>query len=655
MAMKKYEKEAIQSQLKDEEKALKELKRAYKKAKTDVQAQIKALNARSDMQNISSIVHQKRYQEAILKQIDGVLDDLNKNQYKTMNDFMNGSYSTGYISNLYSLQKQTGCTILTPIDPKKVKRAVETDAQLSKKYYQDRTLPENLTTLKRNIQREITRGIVAEKSWIEVAYQVASGMNSPFKKAMSDAMRIVRTEGHRINQQGFLDAGDEAIKHGADELKQWDATLDGVTRPWHREADGQIVEWNDYFMVNGEKMKAPSIGGSASNVINCRCQLLQRARWALDEDELKTLQERAKYFNLDKSKNFEDFKNKFLSVPTPEELRSQISKVNKEYEKLNSAFQEWSDGVSYDHFYDDISSMEEFFDLDDPDERDMYNHLKEIESKIKPVIAKRKELQDKLSAIVGKEVKKEVKKKVVKKAVTETVKKEAEKNVVEHSKAFNQVLNSCKINKVMYLPPKKLDSIPTDSQIIEKISGGDKTEGSCVSMSIAYIANKLGIDVKDFRGGDSQSVFATHFNNMQFLNMNNVKGVMKKVKSEIKGTLEVMGSMETGKNYWLLTGRHSSIVRRISDNEYEYLELQSGRENENGWTNFNRYGSIGATLNKRFGCTKKARTFHGRAYESDVILMDVDSFKDCDEFKDLLGYINTATSLQQKGVTGHVK
>lgn len=80
------------------------------------------------------------------------------------------------------------------------------------------------------------------------------------------AMRIARTEGHRVNQQGFLDAGTEAKKKGADIVKQWDATLDSVTRPWHQEADGQIREWDDFFEVGGEKMKAPSIGGSARNV-----------------------------------------------------------------------------------------------------------------------------------------------------------------------------------------------------------------------------------------------------------------------------------------------------------------------------------------------------------------------------------------------------
>ena len=46
--------------------------------------------------------------------------------------------------------------------------------------------------------------------------------------------------------------------------------------------------------------------------MNCRCALLQRARWALDDAELKTLQERADYYGLDKTQNFDDFKVKYM-------------------------------------------------------------------------------------------------------------------------------------------------------------------------------------------------------------------------------------------------------------------------------------------------------------------------------------------------------
>lgn len=56
----------------------------------------------------------------------------------------------------------------------------------------------------------------------------------------------------------------------------------------------------------------PSGFGIASEDVHCRCTLLQRAKWALDEDELETLKERAEYFELDKTKDFNEFKSKYM-------------------------------------------------------------------------------------------------------------------------------------------------------------------------------------------------------------------------------------------------------------------------------------------------------------------------------------------------------
>lgn len=59
--------------------------------------------------------------------------------------------------------------------------------------------------------------------------------------------------------------------------------------------------------------------------------MLQRARWALDEDELETLKERAAYFGLDKGKNFADFKEKYLEIVN-------MSNYNDSTEKIDIQF-----------------------------------------------------------------------------------------------------------------------------------------------------------------------------------------------------------------------------------------------------------------------------------------------------------------------------
>lgn len=178
------------------------------------------------------------------------------------------------------------------------------------------------------------------------------------------------------------------------------------------------------------------------------------------------------------------------------------------------------------------------------------------------------------------------------------------------------------------------------------------TKGSCSSLAFAYIGNKNGLDVLDFRGGNSQYVFSMNSNIKKILELSGVNGSVTMVKKEISGTMEVLNNLVLNKEYYLATGKHAAIVRKI-DSGFEYLELQS--KYRNGWQSFDRYGSMVATLNKRFGCRKTVDKSFGKVWEKSVVLMDVESFNENTEFEQILGYINTAVEKQKKGVTGDVK
>lgn len=142
--------------------------------------------------------------------------------------------------------------------------------------------------------------------------------NTPFQKAYNNSIRIARTEGHRIQVQSALDAQHVAKSKGADIVKQWDANLDGATREHHQMLDGQIREVDEPFEVGGRKVEAPGMFGDPAEDCNCRCCLLQRARWALDDEELQTLKDRAAYFNLDKTDEFEEYQRKYLGIDVKE-------------------------------------------------------------------------------------------------------------------------------------------------------------------------------------------------------------------------------------------------------------------------------------------------------------------------------------------------
>lgn len=543
--MNKAQKEVQQTQLNAEKKVIRLLERVYEQAKKDCEQKIRELSARTDMENLQSIIYQKQYQQMLVDQLESILYDLQEGQFTNIADYLQESYVNGYTGVYYDIGKVTGIPVVMPIRQDQVVKAVQTDSKLSTSLYNK--LGEDVTYLKKSIRAELSRGIASGSTWNQMAVHIAKGMNSPFRKAYNNAIRIARTEGHRIQNEAALDAQDEAKKKGANVVKQWDATLDDRTRPDHQAADGQIREIDEPFDVGGEKMKAPGVGGSAKNVCNCRCCLLQRAKWALDEDELEELKERAAFFGLDKSKDFEEFKQKYCQLP---------------------------------------------------------------------------ENADTMEVPKG------------------------------HSEAYESLMEGLKVNKVTYNEVKDLGKSLTSEEIVDRLSGGDKTKGSCSSLGFAYIGNKAGFDVLDFRGGSSQSFFSMNTNIKKMLDLPNVKGEILKVKKEASDTAKILRDLELNKEYYMSVGRHASIVRNTEDG-LQYLELQSAIKN--GWMPFERYGSIVTTLQKRFGCRKTVDRFAGKVWEKEVVLMEVDSFKANSEFKELLGYINTATNKQKKGVTGSVK
>lgn len=222
----------------------------------------------------------------------------------------------------------------------------------------------------------------------------------------------------------------------------------------------------------------------------------------------------------------------------------------------------------------------------------------------------------------------------------------------EQSEAAKFIEQACTTENVEHRAVQALPKQLTSDEIIERLAGGDMTQGSCSSLAFAYIGNKNGLDVLDFRDGGSRRVFSMNKNIMKMLELPGVEGSITKVKKEVQGTIDVLKNLELNKEYYLATGKHAAIVRKL-DTGYQYLELQS--KYQNGWMPFKRYGSMAATLNKRFGCRKTVDKSFGYVWERTVILMDVDSFKDNEEFEQLLGYINTAVDKQRKGALGDVR
>lgn len=280
--MNKRQIEVQKTNLAEEKRVLEELKNCYQKASEDCAAKIRELAARTDMQNLQSIVYQKQYQQALKKQIDSILDLLQTESFSMIAEYLSVSYENGFVGTLYDLQGQ-GVPLLIPIDQSQVVKALQNDTKLSQGYYA--RLGEDVNKLKKSVKAQVSRGIANGSTWLQVATELTNQMVSPFKTSMYNAMRMARTEGHRIQQQAQWDTLNRAKKCGADVVKQWDSTLDDKTRESHRILHGQIKELDEDFEVNSHRAKFPGGFGVASEDIHCRCVLTQKARWALDTEE----------------------------------------------------------------------------------------------------------------------------------------------------------------------------------------------------------------------------------------------------------------------------------------------------------------------------------------------------------------------------------
>lgn len=324
--MNKREKEILQAQLNNEKAVLKQLEEMYKEALLEINSKIELLMARQDA-DLQHVIYQAEYQKALKTQVQAILEALQANEFETISEYLANAYEEGFIGTMYNLQGQ-GIPLIFPIDQKQVLDAIQTESNLSTTLYE--AMGKDVKDLQKKIAGEISRGISGGKMYTEIARNIAGYARIP----KNNAMRIVRTEAHRIQTKATMDACNKAQSKGADVVKQWDASLDKRTRRSHRRLDGEIRELDEPFSNGLQYPGDPD--GDASEVINCRCALLQRARWAVGNDFTKWGEDApvmidddgtTQFHNIE-AKNYDDFKKQYLKAS--ERVRSNAQKMNND-------------------------------------------------------------------------------------------------------------------------------------------------------------------------------------------------------------------------------------------------------------------------------------------------------------------------------------
>ena len=324
--MNKREKEVQQVFLNSEKEVLKRLEHNYQDALDEINSKIEILMARQDA-DMQHVIYQVEYQKALKTQVQSILETLQANEFETVSEYLAKSYEEGFIGTMYNLQGQ-GIPLILPIDQEQVVAAIQNETKLSNDLYT--AMGHDISELKKKITGEISRGLSSGQMYNEIARNVSNWARIP----RNNAMRIARTEAHRIQCKATMDACEKAKGKGANVVKQWDSSLDKHTRESHVKIDGEIRELDEKFS-NG-LMYPGDPSGAAAEVINCRCALLQRARWALGNDYTKWSPDApvvidddgTTQYSIIEAKNFESFKKQYKQAS--ERVRGNVQKMSDE-------------------------------------------------------------------------------------------------------------------------------------------------------------------------------------------------------------------------------------------------------------------------------------------------------------------------------------
>lgn len=357
--MNNRQKLVLEQFLDNEEAVIKRLKQVYNKSLKDITAKAKELQDQintldalegmasdpKELEKLQSMkqakVYQKQYQDALKKQVSSILDNMQVEEFKTVSEYLNKCYEEGFLGTMYDLQGQ-GIPLCFPMDQESMVRAVQLDSKISHGLYT--RLGEDVALLKKKITAEVSRGISTGIAFQQVAQHLASHTNIGY----NNAVRIARTEGHRIQVQSGMDACYKAKDMGADVVKQWDSTLDGRTRTSHQQVDGEIRELDEKFS-NG-LMFPGDPSGRAEEVINCRCALLQRARWALDNSFKKYDNFSGELKEFENDDSYKAFKKDYFSKENVRYMKH-VEELEEKYgtKNFNKVLSKMND-AEYKHF-----------------------------------------------------------------------------------------------------------------------------------------------------------------------------------------------------------------------------------------------------------------------------------------------------------------
>jgi len=210
-----------------------------------------------------------------------IFEEIDRNTRATANQ-LRGSvsqvYQEQYYRTAFNTETATQAKLsFTQLNPNSIKRAIANELDQYGTGAKKDTLgylarhSTNQTRMKEQIRSTITQSLIQGEAYETVAAKLKRRLDI----GASNAMRIARTEMHRVEVQGRRDSLDHAKNVGVAMIYQWIATLDKRTRDRHQEYDGIKSDQDGMFDLPGiGKVEGPGLTGLADEDINCRCTIV---------------------------------------------------------------------------------------------------------------------------------------------------------------------------------------------------------------------------------------------------------------------------------------------------------------------------------------------------------------------------------------------
>ena len=191
-------------------------------------------------------------------------------------------YMINHNTQAYEIEQMHGNIGLNLLDENTLRRLVVEDPDLLP--HRDVDAKTDLDWNRRQFNDEILTGIMQGENLKQITDRVAPYVDGNRKSAV----RATRTAVTSAQNGGRQYAYQEAAKLGIDIRKRWIATKDGHTREAHGMADGQVVAYDEPFVVGGFKMMFPGDTSAPGHLVwNCRCTMRTQEKAGIEAEPRK--------------------------------------------------------------------------------------------------------------------------------------------------------------------------------------------------------------------------------------------------------------------------------------------------------------------------------------------------------------------------------